>query len=57
MQRGLSKQLGGMLNTLVIDKRVNHLENLHRSLSSQQNGPPNDQKLSVLEIVGQELIV
>ena len=55
MQRGLFKQIGGMLNTLVMEKRTKHLEELRQNVSSQCDGPAKEQQLRVVEALERQL--
>ena len=51
MQKGLFKQLGGMLNRLVAPKRKTRLQELRKNLSNQEDGPTKQQQYDVLELL------
>lgn len=56
-QRGLFKQLGGMLNSLTADKQKAQLTELRRNLSGQPDGAFKAKQSQVLDILEQQLQV
>lgn len=51
MQKGLFKQMGGMLNALVEDRRRKQLKELRDNLSGQKEGHLKDQQCQVLDFL------